>query len=179
MRQRPAPGNVVIGNSRKAISAFLTLALLSTILMPMSAAPFAAEGAGTIRGTLVDRAGQPLSGYKVRVIDATGSSVESQITGPDGSFEIPDIPAGTYTYEIIDPQGNTVVVKIPPVALSAGTVVTQPIAIIPSDLKPGSPLNWAVPVAALGVLTAIVVINNNNDDDDDDGPPPMTGGGGT
>jgi hypothetical protein len=55
-------------------------------------------------------------------------------------------------------------------------VVTQPIAIIPSDDKPGGAARWAVPASALAVLAALIVINNDDDnnDDDDSGTPPMT-----
>ena len=159
----------------RTVSALLIALLASVGIVPTVGA---AEGAGTIKGSLVDQAGQPLTGYKVRVVDESGQPFESQPTGPDGSFEIPDLPPGNYSYQIVDPQGNTVGVKIPPVQLAAGTVVTQPIAIIPSDDKPGGAAKWAVPASALAVLAALIVINNGDDDnDDDDDAPPMTASG--
>ncbi len=158
------------------VSALLILALTASVgIVPTVRA---AEGAGTIKGSLVDQAGQPLTGYKVRVVDESGQPFESQPTGPDGAFEIPDLPPGNYSYQIVDPQGNTVGVKIPAVQLAAGTVVTQPIAIIPSDDKPGGAARWAVPASALTVLAGLIVINNNNDNNnDDDDTPPMTASG--
>lgn len=151
-------------------------ALLVVLLVASAAASTvgAAEGAGTIKGSLVDQAGQPLTGYKVRVIDESGQPFESQATGPDGAFEIPDLPPGNYSYQIVDPQGNTVGVKIPPVQLAAGTVVTQPIAIIPSDDKPGGAAKWAIPASALAVLAALIVINNDDSNNEDDDEPSMT-----
>ena len=69
-----------------------TAALLLFHLLPVSA-----MGQGTIAGTVRNAAtGLPLAGAQVAI---TALSMGG-ITGPDGQFEVGDVPAGTHTVEI-------------------------------------------------------------------------------
>ena len=69
-----------------------TAALLLFHLLPVSA-----MGQGTISGTVRNAAtGLPLAGAQVAI---TALSMGG-ITGPDGNFEVADVPAGTHTVEI-------------------------------------------------------------------------------
>lgn len=156
--------------SKRALAAGLAVALAASGVIPSSSLVLAAEEAattGAIRGTLVDANGQPMAGFKLRVLGADGGVHESEPTGPDGKFEIGDLPPGTYTYEIVDPEGRIVTVKIPPVTVQAGTAVTQPIAIVPKKGKKGPLVAWLL--GGGGALAAIVIINNNKDDSGDSG----------
>jgi len=68
------------------------LALLSLIALPL-----AAQGTGTVRGQVVDSVTQQgLPGVTVRI---QGSPREAQ-TGPDGSYSITDVPAGTVVVRV-------------------------------------------------------------------------------
>jgi hypothetical protein len=123
--------------------------MVSSVALMMAALPsgvFAAAAApGIIKGTIVDANGQPLAGYHVKVTDASGVVYQSEPTGADGSFEIGGLPEGTYTYTILDPDGNTVPAKLPPVNLEAGKMVTQPIALVPGKgNKKGARVAWIV-----------------------------------
>ena len=132
--------------------------------------------AGTIKGTLVDASGQPLSGYKVRVVSSTGMAYDSAPTGVDGRFEITGMPAGSYTYQILDPDGKLVTVRIPAVNLEAGVAVTQPIAIVPRKGSKGPMIAW---IAGGAAVAAALLIAASGGDDDDDNDNSMTPGGGT
>ncbi|MGH9870471.1 MAG: carboxypeptidase-like regulatory domain-containing protein [Candidatus Polarisedimenticolia bacterium] len=145
--------------------------LVAALLAVLSPSPALSAGAGTIKGTLLDSNGQPMVGYTVKVVDSTGAVYESPPTGPDGKYEIPNLAEGSYTYQIVDPTGKIVPVQIPAVNLQAGTVVTQPIAIVPKSAGgKGALTAWLVGGGA-AVLAAIAIASGNNDDDNDDDPP--------
>lgn len=152
---------------RRATVLMLCLALASTGMESL-----AADGmdTGTVRGTLIDSNGQPMVGYTVKVRNnETGEVLEGAPTGPDGKFEIPDVPPGSYTYEMFDPEGRLIPVRIDPIMVEAGTVLTQPIAIVPSKK---SKEKWIAMAVGGGVFLAAVIIANNNDDDSGDGKIP-------
>ncbi|HKY34081.1 MAG TPA: carboxypeptidase-like regulatory domain-containing protein [Candidatus Polarisedimenticolia bacterium] len=158
---------------RRLVAALLVPALI--LLIVPSATVRAAEeqpAAGIIRGTLLDANGQPLAGYKVKVTDAGGVVHEAPPTGPDGKYEIPNLPAGTYTYQIFDPSGKVVPVRIPPIELQPGTAVTQPIAIVPRKGGFRPLAAWLIGGGA--AAAAIAIAAGNDDDDDEDDAPSMT-----
>ena len=149
---------------RKIITLTVVSALILTLAPGLALArEDTLPPAGIIRGTLVDANGQPLSGYKLKVTDAEGKSYESEPTAADGKYEISDLPQGSYTYEIIDPDGRIVAVKMPPVNLEGGTVLTQPLAIVPKQGNNKKVLAWTLGGAG-AVLAAIIIANNNNDE---------------
>src|SRR5262245_58810477 len=112
----------------RTILAAILAGLALSWSMPI-AAPAETPGApGVIRGSLVDAIGQPLAGYRVKGTDASGIVYQSEPTGADGKFEITGLPAGYYTYTILNPEGLVVAMKIPPMNLEPGTMITQPIA---------------------------------------------------
>jgi len=159
-----------------------SIALCLAVAMALSAAgpvPAAAEPeatTGAVRGTLIDANGQPLAGYSVKVVDESGQVYESQPTGPDGKYEIAGVPAGTYTFQILDPAGNPISARIPPITLEVGTILTQPIAIVPHKQKKGALIAWLV---GGGVAAAAIALAAANNDDNDDGKDKsMSPGGG-
>jgi hypothetical protein len=106
----------------------------------------------------------------VTVVDSTGAVHQSPPTGPDGKYEIPDLPPGSYTYQIFDPSGKQVPVHIPQVDLKAGTAVSQPIAIVPrvgAGRGKGPLIAWLAGGAAAVAAIAVVAGNNNDDENDD------------
>lgn len=159
----------------RTIAALLVSAI---VLLLLPSIPAAAETTtGIIKGTLVDANGQAMVGYKVTVIDSTGAVHESLPTGPDGKYEVPDLPAGTYTYQIFDPSGKIVPVRIPPVELRAGTAVSQPIAIVPrggAGRGKGPLIAWLAGGGAAVAAIAIAAGNNKDDDNNDNDDPPMS-----
>jgi len=171
---------------RDSIALCLALAMLLSAAGPVpaaaeqvGAAPAAAEPAtttGVVRGTLIDANGQPLTGYFVKVVDQAGQVYESRPTGPDGKYEIAGVPEGTYTFQIVGPTGNSISARIPPITLEAGTILTQPIAIVPHKKKKGALIAWLV---GGGVAAAtIAVAAANNDDNDGGNDKSMSPGGG-
>lgn len=60
-------------------------------------------------GTITDsNTNQPIPGVKVLVKDSEGNEVGSTVTKEDGTYEIPNLPDGSYTLEVVyeDPSGN-------------------------------------------------------------------------
>jgi outer membrane receptor for ferrienterochelin and colicins len=59
-----------------------------------------------LEGYITDQdTGQPIAGARVQVGD-----VASVLSGSDGKYLIPDIPAGTYTIQISAPGYQTVII---------------------------------------------------------------------
>ncbi|HET6374031.1 MAG TPA: carboxypeptidase-like regulatory domain-containing protein [Candidatus Polarisedimenticolia bacterium] len=171
---------------RKSVALLVSLTLcLSAAPRGLHAAPQAPAAdesvSGAIRGTLIDANGQPLMGYRVKVTDAAGTVFESSPTGEDGKFEIPDLPAGTYTYQIFDPQGRLIQTRMPVVNLQPGMSLTQPIAIVPKGKGKGKGtlLAWLIGGgAAVGVAAIAAGNNDSNDHHHDKSMTPSTPGGG-
>jgi carboxypeptidase family protein len=154
------------GAARRAMSLVMAIAMVSACL-PNPAFAQDPGAPGAIRGSLVDANGQPMAGYRVKVTDSAGMIYQSEPTGADGKFEIGGLPAETYSYEIVDPEGKTVAVKIPAVTLAAGTVVTQPIAIVPRKGKKKGPLiAWLVGGGV--AVTALALAGGNSSDNGND-----------
>ena len=143
-----------MGTIRKIFAVVLSIATLMVAMPSPEAA--AAAAPGIIKGTIVDANGQPLAGYHVKVTDASGVVYQSEATGVDGSYEIGGLPAGTYSYTIVDPEGKPVPARIPPVSLEAGRMVTQPIALVPGKGKKKGPLvAWLVGGGAAVIALAL------------------------
>ena len=47
----------------------------------------------------------PLAGVSISLIDANGNIIDTVTTGPDGSYEFTDVPAGNYTLAQTDLPG--------------------------------------------------------------------------
>ncbi len=58
---------------------------------------FALAGSGGLAGSVRSAADAPLPGAAVVISDDSGDEVARDITGQDGSFLLPGVPAGTYT----------------------------------------------------------------------------------
>lgn len=164
---------------KKALASLLVSALILAAAPVLFAAPPVASAPaatpdpaapGAIRGSIQDANGQPMAGYRVKVTAADGKVYQSEPTGADGKFEIPGLPAGSYTYSILDPQGNPIPVKMPPVTLEGGTVVTRPIAIVPKTKGKGPMIAW---IAGGGAVVLALALAGGSDSSDDGG-----GGGG-
>ena len=134
---------------------------------------------GVIRGTLFDAKGEPLKGYRLKVTDAMDTIYESSATGPDGTYSVNGLPPGTYTsdqFKVIDPEGNIVPLRLPPVTVEAGSTVTQRLALLTPTGRSKAPrtayvVGWSTMATALAIAIAAA------QDDDDEGTPTMTPGG--
>lgn len=107
---------------------------------PGTAKPLKLGGTGTLRGTVVNSAGEPVGGAQIRPWRAQPFGYATsmvQRSKPDGSFEF-HIPQGTYTLYLQGPEGN----------LSNDTKVT---------VSPGSAEDIEVKLPSSFVVRGVVV----------------------
>ncbi|HVW40240.1 MAG TPA: MFS transporter [Amycolatopsis sp.] len=71
------------------------------VTVPVGSEPAVAdllvETTARLYGTVAGPDGQGLAGVTVAVADAAGTPVAVVVTGPDGRYEVPDLPLGEYT----------------------------------------------------------------------------------
>ena len=110
----------------------MNLSLLSAIcgraalLLLLAAAPVAAQSGGTIRGTVVDVLGNPLSGVRVT---ATGTGVDAEdLTDAEGAFELTGLAPGDHvlTANLFGYAAREVPVTVRAGAVETVEVVLQP-----------------------------------------------------
>src|SRR5688572_6596890 len=104
---------------RVGIALLLTLcAAAPAVAHPAFPYPAAAQGAqtGILRGRIVDAQDLPVPGATVTVTSPALQGERSTVTGPDGSFVLRLLPAGTYQVKSeltgFGPQTQTVVVPL-------------------------------------------------------------------
>lgn len=78
-------------------------ALLLVTVLWVLATPAAASVDAVIQGTVQDALLHPLPNATVVLHDASGKTVASTTTGPDGTFRFPSVPFGDYTVEATSP----------------------------------------------------------------------------
>jgi EmrB/QacA subfamily drug resistance transporter len=89
----------------------------------------ALPGRAVLRGTVI--ATGALVGHALAtLVDAEGRVVASAVTGPDGTFEFADLPAGTYT---LTARGYDPVTQV--VHVAAGAVATAVVELVPPSVE--------------------------------------------
>src|SRR5581483_7473249 len=68
----------------------------------MSPTIVAAVDAGSLKGTVVNAKGAPVTEATVEALDANGNLVNVTATGANGGFAMHALPAGTYTLQIVN-----------------------------------------------------------------------------
>ncbi|MBX3465787.1 MAG: TonB-dependent receptor [Planctomycetes bacterium] len=97
---------------------------------PAGPPPEAGAALGTLAGRVKDeRTGAPVAGARVLVRGHMGEAR----SGPDGSFELPGLPAGAHTVSVIHTQYATL--TLPAVDVPAGGRATVEVALTPSALE--------------------------------------------
>ena len=131
--------------------------------------------AGALAGRVVDENGDGLAGATVTV---TGTSVsgrhatDTAITGTDGSWSVPALPAGTYTVALRRPAGYG---DGPDTPGTAGGGATAPNRISGIDLGAGQEADGYRFIATLGSVAGRVFVDVDEDDERDDGEPGVGG----
>jgi hypothetical protein len=82
--------------------------LLATLVLAAHLS-FAQAPTGTIAGVVTDESGAVVPIAPVTVMNKDTGAVRSVLTGPDGSFSVPALPAGTYEVKVAAKGFNTVV----------------------------------------------------------------------
>jgi hypothetical protein len=97
----------------------LVASILVVSLTGFAAPAGAATGTATLTGTVLgDDVRTPLAGVTVVVTDASGRSLASVPTGPDGAFTVRDLGAGTTHVELTTKSGSFPIAT--PVVLAPG-----------------------------------------------------------
>src|SRR5215208_5032053 len=81
---------------------YAAIAVLVAIVATV-ARPAAAQTNGSITGTVLDERGAKLRRISVTVRNRTTSDEEQDISGPDGTFSVSNLPPGVYDVLVTDP----------------------------------------------------------------------------
>ena len=102
---------VTIAGSDQEVNVALEIPLVNEVTIVLDTdriVNFTVDGAGDdhkITGTVTDsKTKDPLPGAKVEIKDKDGNKVGEVKTGPDGSYEIPNLPDGEYTITVTYPD---------------------------------------------------------------------------
>ncbi len=88
---------------KRTAFAMFTLAVLACLSFPIRAQSFR----GSIRGTVTDPSGAVIVGAKINVKSSATGFTREVISLADGSFVIPELPAGEYTVSVSSPGFTT------------------------------------------------------------------------
>ncbi|HEY0395162.1 MAG TPA: DUF4382 domain-containing protein [Candidatus Elarobacter sp.] len=93
----------------------------------------AANNAAQVSGSVLNRAGKPVTTAAVLAVDMLGHVVNSTVTASDGSYTIHALPAGIYTIQVknsyVTAQGDTVTAS----GADAGAAPSTPAVLAPND----------------------------------------------
>src|SRR5215510_785126 len=152
--------------SSKFVSTLLIVALIvAQALSPLNPKVFASGTevirpdtiTGTIRGQVLDVAGVPIAGARVRVTNIDNGNIRTVMTGVDGWYQVQLVPLGKYMIEaskegfsVLDTtrpalkvELNKTVIFVPPIILGP---VTSPTA-APNPPTPAPPAPSSTPGA--------------------------------
>ena len=77
---------------------FMILGMAATLLF--SAGVSAQQVTGRILGTVTDASGAAVANAEIKVINQDTGTIRSATSGPDGLYNVPQVPAGTYSVEV-------------------------------------------------------------------------------
>ena len=143
---------------RTSLGRLASFGFVAALLFLVTAASATAQATGTVRGTVVDAAGNPLPGVVVR---ATTSGVDTEVvTDAEGAYEFTDLAAGDYVL-------TTTLFGLAPreirISVGAGTVETVPIVLEPGfGLEPLSVVAEEPTVFARNVVAEPMIRQQSN-----------------
>ncbi|HTY41591.1 MAG TPA: carboxypeptidase-like regulatory domain-containing protein [Thermoanaerobaculia bacterium] len=88
--------------------------------------------AGSVVGIAVDSSGHSLPGVTVTIQSLEGKNVDTVLTGPDGSFSFPAVPAGSYRVLTLF-QGFTARPPLSATVAAGQNVQLKPLVLVPPD----------------------------------------------
>lgn len=113
--RKPAPA----ARPRTSGMVGVIVALMVVLTGLVGLAPPATAAGATVTGRFVTEAGDPIDAIRALVV-ADGSVVTEVTSGADGRFEIPGVPAGSYTLHASDLFGNYGFGSGTPITLTEG-----------------------------------------------------------
>jgi hypothetical protein len=84
---------------------------LVVLLLCVCTSLYSQESTGRITGTITDPAGAAVAGAKVTVTNAGTGVHHTIVSGPDGNYQVLDLPIGNYTVTVEHPGFTTIVTK--------------------------------------------------------------------
>lgn len=102
---------------------------LAIAALLLALAPAQAAGA-RLEGYLVNVDGRGASGYRVHLIDAEGKGVARTPTSEEGVYRFRDLPTGSYSLGIENPEGGVAPVAAPPLRLDEGQLARRDVKLL-------------------------------------------------
>ena len=169
-------------SSFRSIVAQITILTLALMIFPVSAMD--STGGATLEGLLVDVDGTPAAGYRVHLIDDTGTPLAQATADEDGLYSFSGVPTGEYALGIENDRGQLAPVAAPPMRLGENELARRDLKLLASD-GPGtegamrgnysagtwwaglSPAGKTWMVVAIVVAAGLIWAALDDDDDDD------------
>jgi hypothetical protein len=113
-------GNAVVYRNFR----FLSLALAITAVLGFSPSATAQQTLGAITGTVVDPSGSAIPGAEIKAVSDNTKLVRTAKSSASGSYQLNDLPIGTYTITFSAP--NFSIEKVPNILIQADRTITLP-----------------------------------------------------
>ncbi len=78
----------------------LAASVVGVLLLSFAASQSHAQAIGSIRGTVTDASGAVITGASVTATNSSTGLTRTEVTNQDGIFVFPDLPIGTYAFDI-------------------------------------------------------------------------------
>lgn len=118
-------------SSTRSIAAPITILALVLMISPVSA--MGPTSGATLEGLLVDVDGTPATGYRVHLIDETGTPTAQATAGEDGLYSFSGVPAGEYALGIENASGQLAPVAAPPLRLGESELARRDLKLLAAD----------------------------------------------
>ena len=118
-------------SSFRSIAAQITILALVLMISPVSAMD--STGGATLEGLLVDVDGTPAAGYRVHLIDETGTPTAQATADEQGLYSFSGVPAGEYALGIENDGGQLAPVAAPPLRLGGSELARRDLKLLAAD----------------------------------------------
>ena len=127
----------------KAVTVF-SIVLLLVASMP----PVVAQENARLEGLVLDFDGRPAAGFRVHLIDETGTDRAQSSVDASGGYSLTQVQPGRYAMALETPDGRFAAVDAAPLKVRQGHLVRRDVKLVETD--PADPMMAAQPAYGFG-----------------------------